>query len=77
VLKTDKFLNAAPYNPAFATTMTFVKDLWNIPIYDQLLEVTQRELVKFVIEGTGTAQETMDTIAVEHDKILKENGYIQ
>jgi multiple sugar transport system substrate-binding protein len=77
VLQTDTFLNSTPYNPAFATTMTFVKDFWNIPIYGQLLEVAQRELSKFVVEGTGTAQETMDTIATEHDKILKDAGFIE
>jgi multiple sugar transport system substrate-binding protein len=77
VLQTDTFLNATPYNPAFATTMTFVKDFWNIPEYGRLLEVTQREFSKFVVEGTGTAQETMDTIAAEHDAILKETGYIK
>jgi multiple sugar transport system substrate-binding protein len=76
-LQTDTFLNSTPYNPAFATTMTFVKDFWNIPIYGQLLEVAQRELSKFVVEGTGTAQETMDTIATEHDKILKDAGFIE
>jgi multiple sugar transport system substrate-binding protein len=76
VLKTDTFKNAAPFNPAFAETMTFVKDFWNIPIYSQLLEVTQREFSKFVVEGTGTAKETMDTIAAEHEQVLKDNGYI-
>jgi multiple sugar transport system substrate-binding protein len=77
VLKTDAFLKATPYNPAFATTMTFVKDFWNIPIYGQLLEVTQREFSKFIVEGTGDAKTVMDTIATEHDKILRENGYIK
>lgn len=77
VLQTETFLNAAPFNPAFAKTMTMVKDFWNIPEYGQLLEVTQRELSKFVVEGKGTAKETMDTIATEHEKILKENGYIK
>jgi len=77
VLKTDKFLNAAPYNPALAATMTFFKDFWNIPDYGPLLQVTEQEFGKFILDGVGTAQETMDTIAVEHDKILKENGYIQ
>jgi len=77
VLQTETFLNAAPFNPAFAKTMTMVKDFWNIPEYGQLLEVTQRELSKFVVEGQGTAKETMDTIATEHEKILKENGYIK
>ena len=76
VLKSDAFLNANPYNPAFAETMTFVKDFFNIPPYGQLLEISQRELGKFVVEGQGTAQETMDTIAAEYDKILKETGFI-
>ena len=31
VLESDAFLNANPYNPAFAETMTFVKDFFNIP----------------------------------------------
>ncbi len=77
VLKTDTFLKAQPFNPAFAETMTFVKDFWNIPIYAQLLQVTQTNFHKFIVEGQGTAKETMDTIATEHDKILKEGGFIK
>jgi len=77
VLQSEAFLNGAPFNPAFAETMTFVKDFWNIPIFGQLLEVTQREFGTFIVEGQGTAQETMDNIAAEHDKILKENGVIK
>jgi multiple sugar transport system substrate-binding protein len=77
VLASDEFLNATPFNPAFAETMNFVVDFWNIPIYGQLLESTQRELSAFIVEGQGTAQETMDTIAEEHDKVLKENGFIK
>jgi len=77
VLQSETFLKAQPYNPAFAETMTFVKDFWNIPIYAQLLQVTQTNFSKFIVEGQGTAKETMDTIAAEQDKILKENGYIK
>jgi len=77
VLSSDTFLKAQPYNPAFAETMTFVKDFWNIPIYAQLLQVTQTNFHKFIVEGQGTAKATMDTIAAEQDKILKENGYIK
>ncbi len=76
VLESDTFLNANPYNPAFAETMTFVKDFFNIPPYAQLLEVSQREFSTFIVEGQGTAQETMDTMAAEFDKILKETGFI-
>jgi multiple sugar transport system substrate-binding protein len=77
VLASEEFLNATPFNPAFAETMNFVVDFWNIPVYGQLLEVTQRELSQFIVEGQGTAQETMDTIAEEHEKILKDSGFIK
>jgi multiple sugar transport system substrate-binding protein len=76
VFASDAFLDATPYNRAFAETMTFVKDFWNIPEFGQLLEISQRELSKYVIEGTGTAQEALDAIAEQHDAILREAGYI-
>ncbi len=77
VFASDAFLDATPYNRAFAETMTFVKDFWNIPEFGQLLEISQRELSRYVIEGTGTAQEALDNIAAEHDAILREAGYIE
>jgi len=77
VLQTEEFLEATPFNPAFAETMTFVKDFWNIPEYAQLLEVTQRELSAYVVGGEGEAQAVLDTIAAEHDAILRDAGYIE
>jgi multiple sugar transport system substrate-binding protein len=77
VLESAEFLELTPFNPAFAETMVKVKDFWNIPEYGQLLEVVQRELHSYIVEGAGTAQEAMDTIAQEHDKILRDNGYIK
>jgi len=76
VLKSDEFLNATPFNPAFAETMGFVMDFWNIPVYAQLLEGTQRELHKYIVAGEGTAKEALDLLAEEHDKILRETGFI-
>jgi multiple sugar transport system substrate-binding protein len=76
VLKTDAFLNATPYNPAFATTMTFVMDFWNIPTYGTLLEISQRNLSAFILEGQGTAKEAMDAIAAEQTAALKADGVI-
>lgn len=77
VLAGEKFLKTTPFNPAFAETMNFVQDFWNIPIYGELLQVSQTELSNFVINGQGTAQSTMDSIAEQHDKILRDNGYIK
>ena len=41
VLKTEEFLKATPYNPAFSESMKFVKDFWNIPAYAALLTPSQ------------------------------------
>jgi multiple sugar transport system substrate-binding protein len=76
VLKTEAFMNATPYNPAFSETMTFVMDFWNIPTYAKLLEISQRNLSAFVVEGVGNAKDTMDTIAAEQTAALKSDGVI-
>ena len=65
------------HNPAFAQTMTFVKDFWNIPEFGELLRVSQDELSQYVLNGEGTAQEALDSIAEQHTQILTDAGYIQ
>lgn len=77
ILESEEFLTATPYNAAFAQTMTFVKDFWNIPEFGQLLAPTQSALSGFVVAGEGTAQEALDTLAEEQDAILVETGVIQ
>ncbi len=77
VLQSEAFLNATPFNPAFAETMTIVKDFWNIPAFDPLLQAANREFGSYIIEGQGTAQETMDRIAAEHTSILQEAGVLE
>lgn len=77
VLASQEFLEVAPFNAAFAETMGMVKDFWNIPIFAQLLEVTQRELSGYIVGGEGTAEEALTRMAEEHDKILRENGFIK
>jgi len=76
-LASDAFLAAAPYNAAFAETMGFVKDFYNIPEYGQLLPPAQTALSNFIVGGQGTAQEALDYIAKEHTTILTDAGYIK
>lgn len=76
-LQSDAFLKGQPYNPAFGQTMTFVKDFWNIPAYGPLLQIAQKYLHKYIVEGVGTAKEAMDGIAKEQDKVLRDGGYIK
>ncbi len=76
VLESEEFLNATPYNAAFAESMTFVKDFWNIPEYEQLLRPVQRHLHPYVVSGLGTAREALDKIASEQHQILVEAGIV-
>lgn len=76
VLATDEFAEIAPYNAAFAETMTFVKDFWNVPVFGELLLVSQTELGQYIIEGQGTAEEAMNSIAEQHHEILLDAGLI-
>ena len=62
---------------AFAETMTFVKDFWNVPIFGELLLVSQTELGQYIIEGEGTAEEAMNSIAEQHHEILLDAGLIE
>jgi len=76
-LQSDAFLKGTPYNPAFAKTMTMVKDFWNIPDYAPILAATQKWLHKYIVENVGTAKDTMDSLAAETQKILVDGGYIK
>ena len=77
VLESEAFLTNTPYNPAFADSMTFVKDFWNIPEFGELLEPVQRNLNAYVVGGEGTAKEALDNTALEQFEILVDAGYIE
>jgi multiple sugar transport system substrate-binding protein len=76
VLESEEFLSNTPYNPAFADSMTFVKDFWNIPQFGELLEPAQRYLHAYVVGGEGTAQEALDKIVEAHQEILEDAGIL-
>jgi multiple sugar transport system substrate-binding protein len=76
VLESPAFNEIAPFNAAFAETMTFVKDFWNIPEFGQLLEPVQRHLHAYVVGGEGSAEEALNNLAFEQDEILIETGVI-
>ena len=71
VLASDDFLNATPYNPAFAESYLLVKDFWNIPEYAALLE-PQMKYLNLAISGQMEAQEALDEIAIEQQEIIDE-----
>lgn len=76
VLQSEAFLTQTPYNAAFAETMTFVKDFWNIPEFGSLLAPTQEALHGYVVGGEGDAQEILTDLAFAQDQILIDAGVI-
>ena len=79
VLKTQDFLDVAPFNAAFAETMTKVMDFWNIPPYAQLLEVSQRELSGYIVppDVKETAADVLKRMANDQDKVLRDTKFIK
>ncbi|MHB1252640.1 MAG: ABC transporter substrate-binding protein, partial [Candidatus Humimicrobiaceae bacterium] len=77
VLKSQEFLDAAPYNPAFATTLSIMKDFWSVPEYSELLKTMSADFGPFIISGKGTAQEAADKCAASWTQIFKDAGYLQ
>jgi multiple sugar transport system substrate-binding protein len=71
VLDSDEFKNAAPYNPAFSEAYQYVKDFWNVPEYNRLLQI-QMEQLNLAITGQADPKTALDTIAAEQQAIFDE-----
>lgn len=76
VLGSDGFLNATPYNRAFVESLPYLRDFWTEPEYAKLLEVTQTHWHAAVTGAVG-AQEALDRVAEEHERIFREAGRLK
>jgi multiple sugar transport system substrate-binding protein len=70
VLNSEAFLNATPYNRAFADSMKIVKDFWANPEFADLLFKMNDHLHPYITTGEGSAKASLDALAVEWNKIL-------
>jgi len=76
-LESDEFMNATPYNPAFAESMAILKDFWSVPEYSELLSIMSQTVGPYVINGEGTAQAALDECAAQWTQVFKDAGYIE
>ncbi|MCD6268114.1 MAG: sugar ABC transporter substrate-binding protein [Thermotogaceae bacterium] len=76
VVESPEFEEMYPWNKALKDSIPRLRDFWNIPEYAKLLTVTQENL-NAVIAGTLTPREALNKIVEEHEKILREAGYIK
>jgi len=69
VLSSEKFWNLLPQNKALYEALPYVRDVWNIPVYNELLQASQ-ELLNSAVTGAKPVKEALDELAAKHQKIL-------
>jgi len=75
ILKSPEFRAKAPYNGPFAESVDSMQDFWNVPVFNELLTVTQR-YVGMAVDGEMPTEEALRQLAEEKERILKEAGLL-
>ncbi|NOT31696.1 MAG: sugar ABC transporter substrate-binding protein [Planctomycetes bacterium] len=75
ILASPAFRAQTPYNAPFADSIDTMRDFWNVPVFNELLNVTQKHLGK-AIDGELSVQDALDQLAAEKERILKEAGLL-
>ena len=70
VLNSDAFLNATPYNRAFADSMKIVKDFWAVPVFADMLFQMNDALHPYITTGEGDPKALLDGLAATWTKTL-------
>ncbi|HEV7277151.1 MAG TPA: extracellular solute-binding protein [Devosiaceae bacterium] len=70
VLNSEEFLNATPYNRAFAASMEIVKDFWAVPVFADLLFQMNDALHPYITTGEGDPKAALDALAAQWEETL-------
>jgi multiple sugar transport system substrate-binding protein len=70
VLNSEKFLNATPYNQAFADSMKIVKDFWAVPVFADMLFQMNDALHPYITTGEGDPKAKLDELAAQWEETL-------
>lgn len=76
ILNSETFKNASPYNRPFAESLDALQDFWNVPIYNELLAVSQRYIGE-ALDGIRPSQEALNLLAKEHEQIFHDAGLLK
>lgn len=74
VLNSDKFLNATPYNRAFADSMKIVKDFWAVPVFADMLFQMNDRLHPYITTGEGDPKTALDALVKDWEATLAKAG---
>ena len=70
VLNSEEFLNATPYNRAFADSMKIVKDFWAVPVFADMLFQMNDALHPYITTGEGDPKALLDALAAQWAETL-------
>jgi multiple sugar transport system substrate-binding protein len=70
VLGSEEFLNATPYNQAFADSMEIVKDFWAVPVFADMLFQMNDALHPYITTGEGDPKALLDALAAQWEATL-------
>jgi len=74
IIATDWFKTLTPYNRAYADSIPFQLDFWNVPTYAELLMALQEE-IHACLAGQIDPKTALDRLAKRHREIIEEDGY--
>jgi multiple sugar transport system substrate-binding protein len=69
VLSDPDFWDILPQNKALYEALPYVRDIWNIPVYNELLQASQ-ELLNSAVTGAKPVKAALDEMAEKHQMIL-------
>jgi len=76
ILASPAFRAQTPYNAPFADSIDTMQDFWNVPVFNELMNVTQKHLGQ-ALDGERPAAEALAALAVEKERILREAGLLE
>lgn len=76
ILSSAAFRAQTPYNAPFADSIDTMQDFWNVPVFNELLNVTQKYLGK-ALDGEMATKDALDQLAAEKERILEEAGLLK
>ena len=60
----------------FAESLDYLQDFWNVPVYNELLAVSQQYLGE-ALDGVKSSREALEALADGHEKIMREAGLLE
>jgi multiple sugar transport system substrate-binding protein len=70
VLASDEFLDATPFNRAFAESMGIVKDFWAVPVFADMLFQMNDRLHPYITTGEGDPKAALDALVEDWNRTL-------